>query len=89
MAIFGFGKKKEEEEDLDEDEDSGPIKICQGCGLKQDDEDPATKLKKLKQQAADGMYEFLFCRKCYRMMKKGKQPPLIAQMQAQKQNSRW
>lgn len=89
MGIFGFGKKKEEEIEEEFEDDNGPIKICQGCGQKEDSEDDKTKLKKMKQQAADGMYEFLFCRKCTRMMKKGRSPPLIAQMQAQKTKSRW
>lgn len=77
MAWFGFGKKEEEVEE----EDFGPVRMCQGCGTKEDEEN---KLRTLKQQTTDGKYEFLFCRKCYRMMKKGKMPPLIAQMQGQK-----
>ena len=78
-----FGKKESVEDDVEEG-----IRICQGCGLREDEEDDKTKLRKLRQQTSDGKYEFLFCRKCYRMMKKGKMPPLISQMQAQNKNTR-
>lgn len=82
MGWFGLGKKEEEEDE----EDDQPIKICQGCGAREEEEIEKgnPKLKILKQHAADGVYNFLFCRKCYKMMKKGRLPPLIAQMQSQK-----
>ena len=81
MGWFGFGKSKEEDDDVEE-----YVRICQGCGKKEEEalENDEPKFKKLKQQTSDGLYEFLFCKKCYRMMKKGKLPPLIAQMQSQK-----
>jgi hypothetical protein len=73
-----FKKKKEDDEDINEEDDV--IRLCQGCGIKEDDDE---QLRILKHNTTDGMYSFLFCRKCYRKMKKGKLPPLIAQMQSQ------
>lgn len=83
MAWFGLGKKEKEVED---DNDDIPIVICQGCGKKEHEaiEEGEPKFKLMQQRTSDGNYEFLFCRKCYRQMKKGKIPPLISQMQSQK-----
>lgn len=84
MGWLDFFKVKKGDEkksdDIEDDDDDKPVRLCQGCGKKEDDENV---LKVLKHMTTDGLYKFLFCRKCYRMMKKGKLPPLIAQMQSQ------